>query len=103
MAVTRDEVAKIAALAYLRFSEEELERYTGQLNRILEYVEQLNELDTELVPVTYHPAEYPNVFREDEPRQGLTVDEALQNAPQKSWQYFVVPKVIARPDSEETV
>lgn len=101
MGITRDDVKKIAALAYLRFTEEELERYTGQLNQILEYVDQLNEIDTEMVPVTYHPADYPNVFREDEPKPGLSVEEALQNAPQKNWQYIVVPKVISRTDPAE--
>ncbi len=96
MSVTIDEVKKIAALAHLQFSEPELHKYTEQLNQILGYVEKLNELDTSMVPVTYHPAEYGNVMREDIPRPGLTVDQALQNAPHKSWQYFVVPKVISK-------
>lgn len=96
MPVTLDEVKKIASLAYLRFSEEELLTYTGQMNQILGYVDKLNELDTTDVPITYHPSEYGNVMREDEIKPGLSVDQALQNAPRKSWQYIVVPKVISK-------
>lgn len=96
MPVTLDEVKKIASLAHLRFSDAELLTYTGQLNDILRYVEKLNELDTSEVPITYHPVDYGNVMREDEIKPGLSVDQSLQNAPQKSWQYFVVPKVISK-------
>jgi aspartyl-tRNA(Asn)/glutamyl-tRNA(Gln) amidotransferase subunit C len=96
MSVTLDEVKKIASLAYLQFTEPELQQYTDQLNQILGYVDKLNEIDTSDVPITYHPAEYDNVMREDEVLPGLTVDQALQNAPAKSWQYFVVPKVISK-------
>ncbi len=96
MSVTFDEVKKIASLAHLSFNDGELLKYTDQLNQILGYVEKLNELDTSDVPVTYHPVEYGNVMRDDEIRPGLSVDQALQNAPKKSWQYFVVPKVISK-------
>ncbi|GEM_PF-42679 len=94
MSVTLDDVKKIAALAYLEFEPAELQKFTNQMNQILGYVEKLNELDTADTDITYHPIEYPDVFREDEITEGLTVDQALQNAPEKSWQYFVVPKVI---------
>jgi aspartyl-tRNA(Asn)/glutamyl-tRNA(Gln) amidotransferase subunit C len=95
MSVSIEDVKKIAALAHLEYKENELESFTRQLNQILEYVEKLNELDTASVDITYHPLEYPDVFREDTVREGLTVEQTLQNAPEKSWQYFVVPKVIS--------
>lgn len=93
--VTLDDVRKIAELAHLHFDDAELSTYTEQLNRILQYVDKLNELNTDDVEITYHPIDYPNVFREDELREGLSVDDALMNAPQKNWQYFVVPKVVS--------
>lgn len=93
--VTLDDVRKIAELAHLRFDGAELSKYTEQLNRILQYVDKLNELNTDDVEITYHPIDYPNVFREDELRECLSVDDALMNAPQKNWQYFVVPKVVS--------
>lgn len=94
MSVTVSDVIKIAALANLEFNEKDLEKYTHQLNSILEYVDKLNEIDTSSVPNTYHPVAYDNVFREDEIRESLPIDKALQNAPEKTWQYFVVPKVV---------
>lgn len=93
--VTLDDVRKIAELSHLRFDDAELSKYTEQLNRILQYVDKLNELNTDDVDITYHPIDYPNVFREDELRTCLGVDEALMNAPEKNWQYFVVPKVVS--------
>ncbi len=94
MSVTLEDVRNIAALAYLKFSEEELQTYTSQLNQILRYVEKLNELDTTDVEITYHPITYADRFREDEVKESLPVDKVLANAPQKTWQYFVVPKVV---------
>jgi aspartyl-tRNA(Asn)/glutamyl-tRNA(Gln) amidotransferase subunit C len=94
MSVTIQDVEKIAALAHLEFTPDDLGKFTGQLNRILEYVEKLNEIDTSSVEITYHPNSYPDVFRTDEIKEGLPIDKVLQNAPEKSWQYFVVPKVV---------
>ncbi|MBX7151174.1 Asp-tRNA(Asn)/Glu-tRNA(Gln) amidotransferase subunit GatC [bacterium] len=95
MPVTINDVKKIASLAYLEFTSEETERYCGQLNQILQYVEKLNQLDTSNVEITYHPITYPDVFREDEVQPCLPVDQALRNAPDKNWQYIVVPKVVS--------
>ncbi|MBL7994672.1 Asp-tRNA(Asn)/Glu-tRNA(Gln) amidotransferase subunit GatC [bacterium] len=94
MSVTIDEVKKIATLANLEFNENELEKYTHQLNTILEYVDQLNKIDTSSVEATYHPIQYPDVFRNDDIKESLPIDKVLQNAPEKTWQYFVVPKVV---------
>ncbi|HMV25334.1 Asp-tRNA(Asn)/Glu-tRNA(Gln) amidotransferase subunit GatC [bacterium] len=94
MPVTRTDVEKIASLAHLEFSDADLEKFTGQLNQILTYVEQLNTVDTTDVEPTYHPITYPDVFREDQVAESLPVDKVLANAPDKTWQYIAVPKVV---------
>lgn len=94
MSVTRKEIEHIAELARLQLKENELEEYTLQLNKILDYVEKLNELDTENVKPLSHPVEGENVFREDELNPSVDREEALKNAPSKNDEFFKVPKVI---------
>ena len=94
MAVTKKDVEKIAELAQLKFSEEELENFTPQMNEILAYMDKLNELDTENVEPLSHPVEQTNVFREDELKPSISTEDALKNAPAKDEHYFKVPKVI---------
>jgi len=94
MAITVEDVERVAYLARLRFSEEEKEKFISQLNRILEYVAQLNELDTEGVPPTSHVLPLRNVFREDEVRPSTPREELMANAPARHMGYFEVPKVI---------
>ena len=96
MSVSLKDVEKIADLARLYITEEEKEKYTRQLNVILEYMEQLNKVDTSNVEPLSHPFELTNVFRDDEVQPSLPVDEALKNAPEKSGNYFKVPKVIIK-------
>jgi aspartyl-tRNA(Asn)/glutamyl-tRNA(Gln) amidotransferase subunit C len=94
MAVTKNDVEKIAKLAKLKFSDKELEDFTPQINDILSYMEKLNELDTEKVEPLSHPVEQKNVFREDKLKSSITTEEALKNAPSKDEHHFKVPKVI---------
>ncbi len=94
MAVTKKDVEKIAELARLKFSEEELENFTQQMNEILNYVEKLKELDTENIKPLSHPVEQTNVFREDVLKSSITAEDALRNAPAKDTHHFKVPKVI---------
>ncbi len=94
MAVTKKDVEYIADLARLKFNEDELEKFTGQLNEILSYVEKLNELDTSNVEPLSHPVEGSNVFREDIVKPSIDREEALKNAPDKNELFFKVPKVI---------
>ena len=94
MPVTRKDVEHVASLAKLSFTDEEKERLTVQLNEILNYMEQLNSLDTEQVEPLSHVIELNNVFREDVRVPGVTREEALKNAPSKSEKFFKVPKVI---------
>lgn len=94
MSVTRKDVEYIAQLARLRFKDEELENFTHQLNEILNYVEKLSELDTADVEPLNHPIENVNVFREDELKPSVDTEEALKNAPDRTDEFFKVPKVI---------
>lgn len=93
--ITEDDVRKVAKLSRLRLNDDEIVRYTQQLGAILDYVAKLNELDLEDVEPMAHAHDMTNALREDEPQDGLTVDQALTNAPQQAFnQYFRVPKVI---------
>lgn len=94
MSVTIKDVEHIASLARLKFTDEELENFTGQLNKILEYMEKLNELDTKTVEPLSHPVESVNVFREDNVKQSTDRKDALKNAPDTDDEFFRVPKVI---------
>ncbi len=94
MSVTIKDVEQVAKLAKLSFSEEEKARLTSELNEILNYMEQLNTLDTTNVAPLAHVIELGNVFRDDEVRPGIARDEALKNAPSKTEEFFKVPKVI---------
>ena len=94
MSVSKEDVEKIAKLAKLKFSDEELENFTPQMNEILNFMDKLNELDTENVEPLSHPVEQINVFREDKLKQSIFTEDALKNAPSKDEQFFKVPKVI---------
>ena len=91
--ITREEVAKIAHLARLDLTEAELDRYTRQLGQILDYVAKLSELDTDSVEPVAHGVELANVFRADAARPGLAREDALADAPERSGEFFLVPKV----------
>jgi len=94
MALSRGEVEKVALLARLRLSPDELDRMTDQLARIVGYVEQLGRLDTEDVEPMAHPLPIQNVFRPDEPRPSLDPDVALANAPKRGDNFYLVPPVL---------
>ena len=91
MAITRDDVLHVAALARLELTEDEISRLEVQLNDILEAVGKVSELDLSDVPPTSHPLDVVNVWAEDEPHESLSVDEALANAPEREGAYFRVP------------
>ena len=94
MAVTIHEVEHIAQLAHLEFSSAEKEKLVQEMNQILEYMEQLNKLDTSSVEPLSHVIELKNVFRPDAVKPGLPAADALKNAPSKTDEFFKVPKVI---------
>jgi aspartyl-tRNA(Asn)/glutamyl-tRNA(Gln) amidotransferase subunit C len=93
--LSREEVLRIARLARLELTTDEVDLFARQLAGILEYVEQIRELDTTGVPPTSHVMNQP-IDRADEPRPTLSRDEALENAPEAARQagLFKVPRVI---------
>lgn len=94
MRISAKEVEHIAMLARLKLTDEEKELFSEQLSKILDYIEKLNELDTEQVEPTSHVIPLRNVFREDQPAQSLSVDDALKNAPDRTGSFYRVPKII---------
>ena len=98
MAISRSEVLKIAELARLHFSEEELNAFTVQFQNLLDYIEQLKQVDVTEVEPTSHVSltkEFEkHIFREDEVKPSLPVEESLANAPDPGEGHFRVPKVI---------
>ncbi len=94
MSVDKKEIIKIAKLAKLNFSDEEIEKFTSQFNEILDYMTKLNEINTDDVPPLSHPLEVTNVMRDDKLKSSIETKDALLNAPEKDEQYFKVPKVI---------
>ena len=93
MKVEKEEVRNIAKLAKLEFSEEELNRFQKELSVILEYMEKLNRLDTENIEPKYYVFQQDTLFREDKPNNKFSKEEALKNAPKRTDDFFLVPKV----------
>ncbi len=87
-------VDEIAHLARLEFKDEAKEGIINDMNRMLDFIEKLNELDTDKIEPLIYMTQEQNVLREDEPKVTLTQKEALKNAPQKDTDYFKAPKVI---------
>ncbi|MDQ3021093.1 MAG: Asp-tRNA(Asn)/Glu-tRNA(Gln) amidotransferase subunit GatC [Bacteroidota bacterium] len=94
MAVTINDVDKIAKLAKLKFADDEKIKLQKELNKILEYIDQLNELNLENVEPLENINETENMLRKDEAEKWLTTEEALKNAPSKTGKFFKVPKVL---------
>jgi aspartyl-tRNA(Asn)/glutamyl-tRNA(Gln) amidotransferase subunit C len=94
MSLTRSDVERIALLARLELTGAELDMMTEQLGRILDFMSQLEELDTDSVAPMAHVADVSNVFREDEVRDSLPRDQALAAAPRHDDECFQVPAVL---------
>jgi aspartyl-tRNA(Asn)/glutamyl-tRNA(Gln) amidotransferase subunit C len=94
MKISKDAVRYVAELSRLEFEEDELEKFTEQLGNILEYMGKLNELDISRIEPTFHVLELSTPLREDVVKPCLSLDEALENAPQKEGSFFAVPKFI---------
>ena len=91
MAISREQVLHVAKLARLALSEEEVYRFSEQLNAILEAIGKVAELDLAGVPPTSHPLALVNVVAGDEPRPSLEREQALANAPESDANAFRVP------------
>jgi aspartyl-tRNA(Asn)/glutamyl-tRNA(Gln) amidotransferase subunit C len=91
VAISRDDVLHVAALARLDLTEDEVARLETQLNAILEAVSKVSELDLSDVPPTSHPLDVVNVFDADEPRPSLPLEDVFANAPAHEGNLFRVP------------
>ncbi|HYW35653.1 MAG TPA: Asp-tRNA(Asn)/Glu-tRNA(Gln) amidotransferase subunit GatC [Balneolaceae bacterium] len=94
MAVTKEDVNYVADLARLQFSEEESEKMAGEMSKILDYMEKLEEVDTSDVEPLKHVIDLEYRLRSDEAKEPLDHEKALKNAPDADSDYFRVPRVI---------
>jgi len=92
--ITADDVRKVAQLARLDLPEERIATYTVQLERILDYVAQLQQVDTEGVPPTTRAVEVVNVTREDQVQPTPVREQLLDLAPQREGDFFRVPRIL---------
>jgi aspartyl-tRNA(Asn)/glutamyl-tRNA(Gln) amidotransferase subunit C len=92
--LSRDDVAKLAALARIEMSEEELVSLSSQFGVILDAVARVQEVNLDGVVATSHPQPIQNVFREDQVRPSLTPEQALSGAPAQEEQRFRVPQIL---------
>lgn len=95
MAISKEDVIKVADLARLNLTDSEVTEYTDQLQKILKHVEDLEKVDTKGVEPTSFTVPLRQVFRKDEIRESLSPEEALKNAPSKVGTAFKVPKIIS--------
>jgi len=94
MKLSLDEVRHIAQLSRLALSEDEAELYAPQLSKIIDYVEQLNNLDTSAIEPTSQIIPLNNVMSDDIPGTSLLREEALKNAPDSTGKFYRIPKII---------
>jgi aspartyl-tRNA(Asn)/glutamyl-tRNA(Gln) amidotransferase subunit C len=92
--ITKEEVKNVALLARLELNEEEIINHVEQLEKILEYIKQLESIDTNNVPGTTRAIEVTNIFRKDEKKSSDCIEELLELGPSKEGNYFKVPKII---------
>ena len=95
MKIDREQVRKVAHLARLELKPEEEEKFTTQLSSILEYFEQLSELDTETVPPTTRAIDVNNITRDDKLDPFPHREEILSSAPDQDGDFFKVPKIMS--------
>ena len=88
------DLSRAVKLARIELTPEEEQRLAPQLGEVLQYVKKLNELDVSGVEPTAHATPLSNVMREDEPRESLSQEDALRNAPRTANGLFVVPKIV---------
>ena len=93
--INKEEVKKVAHLARLELDEHEINNHAEQLKKILEYIKQLQKIDTDGVPSTTRAIEVINVFRKDEKKNSDCTEELLELGPSREDKYFKVPKIIS--------
>ncbi|MFZ3147760.1 MAG: Asp-tRNA(Asn)/Glu-tRNA(Gln) amidotransferase subunit GatC [Methanothrix sp.] len=92
--ITREDVEHISWLASIKIEDEEKDELVEHFNTILEYFQQLDEVDTEGVKPTYRVVDLANIFREDTAYESLTQDQALKNAPRTENGYIKSPRIV---------
>ena len=92
--ISSDEVKKVAQLARLELNESEIKQHAGQLEKILDYINQLEKINTENIPCTTRAIEVINVLRKDEKKDFENSEELLDLAPSRENKFFKVPKII---------
>ena len=92
--IDKTQAKKVAKLSRLDLSESEIEEFSAQLNAILEYVEKMNELNTDDVQPLAHCLPVSNCFRDDIVKESLGTEKTLSNAPQTDHEFFKVPKIL---------
>lgn len=95
--LSRDQVLHVARLARLELSEEEVERFSAELSKVLDYVAKMSELDLDDIEPTSHVVNLENALRADEPRPSLPPEVALESAPDAAAGGFRVPSPGAAP------
>ena len=93
--ISNDEVKKVAQLARLELNENATQQHAKQLEKILEYIQQLEKINTENVPCTTRAIEVANVLRKDEKKNYANAEEILDLAPSRENNFFKVPKIIS--------
>ena len=92
--ISSDEVKKVAQLARLELNEREIQQHGEQLEKILDYIKQLEKINTENIPCTTRAIEVANVLRKDEKKDYSNVQELMDLAPSRENKFFKVPKII---------
>ena len=92
--INKEEVKKVANLARLELNLDEINNHAEQLEKILEYIKQLEKIDTDDVPCTTRAIEVINMFRKDEKKNSDCIEELLELRPSREKKYFKVPKII---------
>ncbi len=94
MAITQEETKHVAKLAKLSFKEDELPTFTAQMDKIIEMVELLEQVETTDVPLTVNVVDGVNVLREDVPEQGTPREELMKNVPDETDGFIRVPAIL---------
>lgn len=92
--IGRDDVARLADLVRIQLTDEEIDRFSGEFDAIIDAVASVSEVATADVPATSHPIPMTNVFREDDVSQTLTQEQALSGAPEAEDGRFAVPQIL---------
>jgi len=94
MAITKETVEYVAHLSRIELEPQELEKISGQLSSIVDFIDKLRSVNTDNIAPTSHILPINNVLRQDQPGKALPAEKALENAPEKCDNFFIVPKVI---------